>query len=173
MAVVGLARSEAVADPIAKYQHAVAIGTLMLLAAFAFLGASITRFGERLSILGALIEVAQSLPLVHRDCDIYDWAADTIGTIIIAVLISAFTRQTLRGLSGVRRRATGTRVSMGAVRRDRSGGAVSEGDGGAGEGHRSIGRPTSSFRYSGAQPTTDCRNSFLNEAQTACSSRAW
>ena len=62
----------------------------MLLVAFAFLGASIIRLGEWLSFLGALIEVAQSLPQVHRDCDIYDWAADTVGTSTIAVLISVF-----------------------------------------------------------------------------------
>ncbi|MEH3104336.1 MAG: hypothetical protein PGN12_10560 [Sphingomonas phyllosphaerae] len=68
-----------------KWQHMAAFGTLTLLSVLAFPTSSLLRIGERLSFLGAMIEVLQSIPSLHRDCDIMDWVADT--TIIVAVLI--------------------------------------------------------------------------------------
>lgn len=68
-----------------KWQHMFAFGTLTILSALAFPAASLLRIGERLSFLGAMIEVLQSIPSLHRDCDIKDWIADTI--IIVAVLL--------------------------------------------------------------------------------------
>ena len=43
---------------------------------------------ERLSFLGAGIEVLQSIPVLHRDCDVFDWATDTVA-VVIAVLLLA------------------------------------------------------------------------------------
>ncbi|VXC78950.1 hypothetical protein [Sphingomonas sp. 8AM] len=68
-----------------KWQHMAAFGTLTLLSVLAFPTGSLLRIGERLSFLGAMIEVLQSIPALHRDCDIMDWMADT--TIIVAVLV--------------------------------------------------------------------------------------
>jgi hypothetical protein len=68
-----------------KMQHMFAFGTLALLGSFAFPRMSRVRLGERLSFLGALVEVAQSIPMLHRDCDIRDWIADTVA--IFAVLV--------------------------------------------------------------------------------------
>ncbi|WP_341208288.1 hypothetical protein [uncultured Sphingomonas sp.] len=68
-----------------KWQHMAAFGTLTLLSVLAFPDGSLLRIGERLSFLGAMIEVLQSIPALHRDCDIMDWVADT--TIIVAVLV--------------------------------------------------------------------------------------
>lgn len=68
-----------------KWQHMAAFGTLTLLSVLAFPAGSLLRIGERLSFLGAMIEVLQSIPSLHRDCDIMDWVADT--TIIVAVLV--------------------------------------------------------------------------------------
>lgn len=68
-----------------KWQHMAAFGTLTLLSVLAFPSGSLLRIGERLSFLGAMIEVLQSIPSLHRDCDIMDWVADT--TIIVAVLV--------------------------------------------------------------------------------------
>lgn len=68
-----------------KWQHMAAFGTLTLLSVLAFPQASLWRVGERLSFLGAMIEVVQSIPALHRDCDIMDWVADT--AIIIGVLV--------------------------------------------------------------------------------------
>ena len=67
-----------------KAQHMLAFGTLALLGSFAFPHEPKARLGERLSFLGALVEVLQSIPALHRDCDIRDWIADTIA--IVAVL---------------------------------------------------------------------------------------
>lgn len=68
-----------------KWQHMAAFGTLTLLSVLAFPSASLVRIGERLSFLGAMIEVVQSIPALHRDCDIMDWVADT--AIIVGVLV--------------------------------------------------------------------------------------
>ncbi|ONF96387.1 hypothetical protein SPHI_16190 [Sphingomonas jeddahensis] len=68
-----------------KYQHMLAFGTLTILAVLAFPRTPLLRIGERLSFLGAMIEVVQSIPALHRDCDIMDWVADT--AVIVAVLL--------------------------------------------------------------------------------------
>jgi hypothetical protein len=68
-----------------KYQHMLAFGTLTILYALAFPTTPLPRLGERLSFLGALVEVFQSIPALHRDCDVMDWVADTF--IIVAVLV--------------------------------------------------------------------------------------
>lgn len=38
-----------------------------------------------LSALGGLIELIQALPIVHRDCSVWDWVADTVG--VVSVLL--------------------------------------------------------------------------------------
>jgi len=68
-----------------KVQHMAAFGTLTLLSVLAYPLAPLHRIGERLSFLGAMIEVTQSIPALHRDCDIYDWVADT--AVIVGVLL--------------------------------------------------------------------------------------
>lgn len=76
-----------------KWQHMAAFATLTVLAILGYPKAPLLQIGERLSFLGALIEVAQSLPALHRDCDIMDWLADTaaiIAVIIVAMLIRHF-----------------------------------------------------------------------------------
>ncbi|WP_019515076.1 hypothetical protein [Sphingomonas sp. Mn802worker] len=69
-----------------KYQHMTAFGTLTILYALAYPATPLLRIGERLSFMGALIEVFQSIPALHRDCDVMDWIADTF--IIVVVLLS-------------------------------------------------------------------------------------
>lgn len=71
-----------------KVEHMVAFATLALLAALAFPHKSRLRLAERLSFLGALIEVVQSIPALHRDCDIRDWAADTIAVVVVIGLVN-------------------------------------------------------------------------------------
>lgn len=68
-----------------KWQHMAAFGTLTILSVAAFPRTPLHRVGERLSFLGALIEVLQSIPALHRDCDIMDWLADTY--VIVGVLV--------------------------------------------------------------------------------------
>lgn len=71
-----------------KVQHIIGFATLALLAALAFPKASRWRVIERLSFLGALIEVGQSIPALGRDCDIRDWIADTLAVIVVMGLVA-------------------------------------------------------------------------------------
>jgi hypothetical protein len=64
---------------------------LSILASAAYPATSLFRIGERLSFLGAMIEVLQSIPALHRDCDIFDWMTDT-GAIIGVLLIRGLLR---------------------------------------------------------------------------------
>ena len=82
-----------------KFWHMIAFVTLSILAVLAFPAAALARIGERLSFLGAIIEVVQSIPALHRDCDIKDWIADTIAIAVTLAVVAGLRR--MRG----RRRA--------------------------------------------------------------------
>ncbi|HEX6603339.1 MAG TPA: hypothetical protein VF027_00480 [Sphingomicrobium sp.] len=64
--------------PSDKVQHVIAFTTLGLLAAWAHPRASLLRLVLGLSLFGALIEVVQAIPSLHRDSDVVDWIADTL-----------------------------------------------------------------------------------------------
>ncbi|MFM9937720.1 MAG: hypothetical protein ACKVOL_16160 [Novosphingobium sp.] len=70
-----------------KVQHMFAFGTLALLGSFALPHMPKARLGERLSFLGALVEVAQSIPMLQRDCDIRDWFADTAAIVVVLIVL--------------------------------------------------------------------------------------
>lgn len=70
-----------------KYQHMTAFATLTVLAVIAYPRARLLRIGERLSFLGAMIELAQSIPALHRDCDIHDWLADTAAIVVVLLVV--------------------------------------------------------------------------------------
>jgi hypothetical protein len=77
-----------IAPPIGdKWQHMAAFGTLTVLAVLGYPDASLLRIGERLSFVGALVEVFQSIPALHRDCDVMDWLADTYVIVCVLVLV--------------------------------------------------------------------------------------
>lgn len=76
-----------------KFEHMLAFSTIALLAAFAYPTARLFRIGERLSFLGAVIEVLQSIPSLHRDCDIRDWIADTLAITVVLLIVWAVRRQ--------------------------------------------------------------------------------
>jgi membrane protease YdiL (CAAX protease family) len=71
-----------------KFEHMLAFATLTVLGSFAFPAMPRWRLAERLSFLGALIEVLQSIPALHRDCDIRDWIADTLAIVIVTGLVA-------------------------------------------------------------------------------------
>lgn len=75
-----------------KVQHMLAFGTLTILAAAGWPRAELLRIGERLSFVGALVEVVQSMPALHRDCDIHDWLADTFVIVVVLLVIAAWRR---------------------------------------------------------------------------------
>ncbi|MEG3171789.1 hypothetical protein U1708_06140 [Sphingomonas sp. ZB1N12] len=70
-----------------KAGHMLAFATMALLAALSFPTAKLFRIGERLSFLGAMIEVLQSIPSLHRDCDIHDWIADTLAITVVLLVV--------------------------------------------------------------------------------------
>ncbi|MDQ2893645.1 MAG: hypothetical protein M3R64_11245 [Pseudomonadota bacterium] len=76
-----------------KYQHMLAFGTLTIFAVAGYPQAELLRIGERLSFLGALIEVLQSIPSLHRDCDIRDWLADTLVIIVVLLVVVAYRKR--------------------------------------------------------------------------------
>lgn len=71
-----------------KAQHMIAFATLTLLAGFGFARELRWRIAERLSFLGAMIEVAQSIPALHRDCQFADWVADTVIVLAFTLLLA-------------------------------------------------------------------------------------
>lgn len=76
-----------------KINHILAFATLALLAALAYPRARRWLVVERLSFLGAMIEVAQSIPALHRDCDIRDWVADTLAVMVMTGVIALIARR--------------------------------------------------------------------------------
>jgi VanZ family protein len=64
--------------PSDKIQHVAAFATLGLLAAWAYMRSPLLRLLAGLSLFGALIEIVQTIPVLHRDADVIDWIADTI-----------------------------------------------------------------------------------------------
>ena len=79
--------SDAMGD---KLNHMMAFATLTALASVGWPTAPRWRVAERLSFLGALIEVVQALPALHRDCDIRDWIADTLAILVVTGVVTLF-----------------------------------------------------------------------------------
>lgn len=69
-----------------KFEHALAFLVLAFLAQLGFRDAPRWRLAERLSFFGAMIEVAQSIPALQRDCDIRDWIADTAAVVLVTLV---------------------------------------------------------------------------------------
>jgi hypothetical protein len=67
-----------------KAEHFIAFYALTGLAAAAFPAGRLWVIAALLSLFGALIEIVQGLPIVHRDRDFWDWVADTLA--IVAAL---------------------------------------------------------------------------------------
>jgi VanZ family protein len=70
-------------EPNDKVQHVIAFATLALLGTFAYPGTGLIKLLVRLSLFGALIEVFQAIPELHRDSDVLDWVADTVAVAIV------------------------------------------------------------------------------------------
>ena len=79
-----------------KWLHMTAFATLALLARFGFPDTSDLGLGERLSFLGALIEVFQSIPALGRDCDPLDWVADTAAVAVVLAVLALARRRRVR-----------------------------------------------------------------------------
>lgn len=70
-----------------KFQHMAAFATLALLGSLAFPRLPLIAVGAALLAFGALIEVVQMIPALHRDAEWLDLAAD--GAAVLLVLLPA------------------------------------------------------------------------------------
>ncbi len=77
-----------------KAEHFIAFYALTGLAAAAFPRRNLAWIALGLSAFGALIEVVQGLPMVHRDEDFWDWVADTlaVGAALAPMLLVGWRR---------------------------------------------------------------------------------
>ena len=70
-----------------KVQHIIAFLVLGTLASFAYPQVRPVYLGASLSLFGALIEVVQLIPALHRDGDPVDWIADTAAAGLVIILL--------------------------------------------------------------------------------------
>ncbi len=73
--------------PSDKFQHMAAFATLGLLGAWAYAETALLQLLIGLSLFGALIELVQAIPAIHRDSDPKDWLADTLAAGLVLLLI--------------------------------------------------------------------------------------
>ena len=74
-------------EPNDKVQHIIAFATLAGLGSFAYPATALVQLLLRLSLFGALIEVVQAIPALHRDSDVLDWLADTAAVLVVLLLV--------------------------------------------------------------------------------------
>jgi VanZ family protein len=79
--------------PSDKVQHILAFATLGALSACAYPRASFVTSWLWLSVFGALIEVAQAIPWLHRDSDPLDWIADTAAAGLALAIVAVVRRR--------------------------------------------------------------------------------
>lgn len=70
-----------------KIQHIAAFLALGTLASLAYPETSALRIGVGLSLFGALIELVQAVPALHRNSDPVDWIADSVAAALILVIL--------------------------------------------------------------------------------------
>ena len=78
--------------PSDKVQHIFAFLVLGALAIIAYRDSGPLRLLIGLSAFGALIEVVQTIPALHRDGDVMDWIADTVAAAAILAILHAARR---------------------------------------------------------------------------------
>lgn len=74
-------------NPSDKFQHALAFTTLAVVGSIAYPRLSPLRLIFALSLFGAFIEVAQAIPVLHRDSDPLDWITDTVACAAAILLV--------------------------------------------------------------------------------------
>jgi VanZ family protein len=74
-------------EPNDKVQHIVAFATLSLLGSYAYPRTTLVKLLIGLSLFGALIEVVQAIPSLHRDSDVLDWLADTVAVSVVLLIV--------------------------------------------------------------------------------------
>ena len=75
-----------------KFEHMLAFAALAGVANLGWRNIPAWRIGLQLSAFGALIEVLQMLPVLHRDSDLRDWIADTAAILVATLIARAMAR---------------------------------------------------------------------------------
>ena len=70
-----------------KVEHMTAFFVLAFLSRFAYPRRSPVMLALMLAFFGAMIEVSQLIPELHRDASVYDWLAD-VSAILVGLLIA-------------------------------------------------------------------------------------
>ena len=70
-----------------KFAHMLAFAVLAGLGAAAYPALRLRALGLGLSAVGALIEVLQAIPRLHRDSDVRDWIADSLAIAVVVVAV--------------------------------------------------------------------------------------
>jgi len=82
-----------------KVQHILAFSVLTALALAAYSRARPLAIGLSLGLLGAVIELVQMIPVLHRDAAWLDWAADCGAVLAVLLLGVPLRRAVLRRIS--------------------------------------------------------------------------
>ena len=69
-----------------KVQHLLAFAALSLLACLAFPRRRLIELFAAMAALGALIELLQMIPVLHRDAQFMDWVADCGASLVVLLL---------------------------------------------------------------------------------------
>ena len=85
-------------QPSDKVQHVIAFSVLTVLAFTAWPWKCWLRIVIGLSAFGALIEIVQLIPALHRDGDWMDWLADTAAVLFVAGFMHVGRRYMTRDL---------------------------------------------------------------------------
>lgn len=83
-------------QPSDKIQHILAFTVLSALASLAYPRSAKWKILLSLSFFGALIEVVQAIPALHRNASLLDWLADTAAITITLGLLALVQRMTVR-----------------------------------------------------------------------------
>ena len=75
-----------------KFEHMLAFAVLSGLGAAAYPALRLRVLALGLSALGALIEVLQTIPQLHRDSDVRDWIADSLAIAAALVAVKLWQR---------------------------------------------------------------------------------
>jgi len=91
-------------NPSDKLQHVAAFATLTLFAILTYPRARYRRVFVAFACLGAMIELLQAIPILHRDAEFRDWLADC-GAILFVLCLGHVWRSLLRWRAGQARKA--------------------------------------------------------------------
>ena len=74
-------------NPTDKIQHIAAFSCLAVLGSLGYPRLPMLRLAAGLCAFGALIEIVQLIPVLQRDSDVADWAADTAAIAVTLLVV--------------------------------------------------------------------------------------